>query len=173
MGRCIIILGMHRSATSLMAKGLHEAGVNMGKHFIPPDSGNPHGYYEDLDFVNLNKTILSTASGNWMEPPDESKILALSQRESIKNHIKKLIDKKNESPLWGFKDPRTILTIKLFKPYLTKHFFFTCFRDPVDVARSLKIRNGFSMEFGISLAKEYNRRLFEFLKQNDKQWKSK
>jgi len=65
---------------------------------------------------------------------------------------------------WGWKDPRTTLTIEAYLPYLIKPHFYACFRDPKDVAKSLEIRNNFPISKGIELAKIYNKRLFEFLK---------
>lgn len=164
MSRCFIVLGMHRSATSLIAKGLHLAGVNMGTNMLPPDSGNPHGYWEDLDFLNLNKMILRLAGGNWYNVPDEQKILEVGERADVRGQIKELIEKRYaENDLWGFKDPRTTLTIKVIQPFLKEHFFYVAFRNPVEVAHSLLKRNLGDMAAHVQVAKEYNRRLFEFL----------
>lgn len=173
MGRCFIVLGMHRSATSLIAKGLVQAGVNMGDVLMQADAANPHGYWEDTEFVNLNKAILAAAGGDWLNIPPEKNILALNKDKEITRWIKKIVGKKNKVPLWGWKDPRTTLTIKLFRPFLPEHFFFVCFRNPADVAASLHIRNNLLPEVGIKIAQEYNRRLLNFLSKTQQQWKFK
>ena len=70
---------------------------------------------------------------------------------------------------WGWKDPRTILTIELFLPYLSNPHFFTCHREPDKVAKSIKLRNGFPVSRGLELEKEYNDRLERFIKS----WRNK
>jgi hypothetical protein len=163
---CFVVLGMHRSATSLLAKGIFKAGVNIGSNVLSADSGNPHGYWEDTDFLYLNKWLLAEAGGNWYDVPSEEQILRIGNRADVKERIKKLVNAKYEkNNLWGFKDPRTILTIKVIRPYLKKHSFFVAFRDPVEIARSLYARNHKigDMQQHIKVAAEYNRRLIKFL----------
>src|SRR5689334_14926006 len=57
----IIVTGMHRSGTSLTASLLSAAGVNMGGNLLPADAHNPDGYFEDVEFLELNRTILQQA----------------------------------------------------------------------------------------------------------------
>ncbi|MBA7709205.1 hypothetical protein ES703_118117 [subsurface metagenome] len=104
---------MHGSATSLIAGGLHKFGVNMGKELLGGAGSKiktPH--FENMDFLRLNGRILKTAGGSWDNPPPEKKILALKKR--FEPEIKKLVREK--SGLWGWKDSRTTLTIKLYLP---------------------------------------------------------
>jgi hypothetical protein len=155
---------MHRSATSLLTKGLFKCKVNIGSNVLSADSGNPHGYWEDTDWLYLNKHILAEAGGNWYDIPSEEKILKVGERADIKGRIKKLVDKRYAKyPLWGFKDPRTTLTIKVIRPHLKQHQFFVCFRDPAEVAESLLKRNQGDMAQHVKVANEYNRRLLSFL----------
>ena len=144
--KAFVILGMHRSATSLVAGGLNKFGVNMGSNFIKSDRGNPMGYWENKKFRILNGEILHRAGGSWDNPPPRDKILAL--KNEFAPRIKDLI-KESELPLWGWKDPRTILTIELYLPYLKNPHFICCFRDPMEVAKSLQRRNKFPLEKGL------------------------
>jgi hypothetical protein len=166
MAKCMVVLGMHRSTTSLIAKGLVEAGVNMGDQMLPPDSGNPHGYWEDIEFLNMNKTILLWAGGDWNDPPSESAILALrTKRPSLIESIEKLIKRKQGAAgLWGWKDPRTVLTIGLYQPFLKEPIYVSCFRSSNAIAQSLHVRNQMPIAQGLELAYEYNKRLRAFLK---------
>ncbi len=171
---CFVVLGMHRSATSLIAKGLHESGVYMGgNNMQQPDSANPAGYFEDLDFQFLNKDILARAGGSWLKPPLEKKILRVGRRADIEGRIKQLVKRRySQHNLWGFKDPRTILTIKAIRPYLKSHSFVVAFRDPVQVANSLYARNQQhgTIDAHIKLAHEYNKRLLSFLAKINANW---
>lgn len=113
---CIVVLGAHRSGTSLAAGILHRAGVNMGRRFREPDEWNPTGYWGDLDWLDLNKKLLHNAGGNWYTPPG---IEALrTQGEALNDEIRALVATKGSVPLWGFKDPRTCLTIGSILPHL-------------------------------------------------------
>ena len=156
-----IILGMHRSATSFIAKALKEQGVAMGERLLGPGKGNPAGHFENLLFLELNEAILRAAGGTWDRPPEREAIL--NTAPTFAPIIERLV-RSQEHELWGWKDPRTSLTIDLYTPYLTNPFFIVCFRRPTDVAGSLKERDGISLKRGLALAREYNRRLLDFLR---------
>ena len=117
--KIVIVLGMHKSGTSMVAGSLKKLGVNMGKD-TTPDSTNPLGHFEDKEFVTLNSQILKKAGGSWTNPPAKEKILI--QKEYFLRKIESLIQKQ-KSELWGWKDPRTCLTIELYLPYLINSYF--------------------------------------------------
>ena len=161
MSKCFIVLGMHRSATSLTAKGLHDAGVYMGDNESIRNKAkySPLGFFENLDFVRLNIRILKLAGGAWHSPPSFESIMAVD----VDKEIEKLV-KENDRDLWGWKDPRNSLTVEKYLPYIDSYHLVCNFRDPLEVDRSLKERNGFPIKKGEGLAREYNRRIMETLK---------
>jgi hypothetical protein len=160
--RTYIVLGMHRSATSFLAKALAEQGVNMGRRLMPANKWNEHGYFENLDFVELNDLILKEAGGSWCNPPPNDEIIKTG--EKYKDLIKEVIER-NRTEMWGWKDPRTSLTLPAYLPYLSGDIYLICiFRNSVRVAESLRERDGFSMEKGIELAKKYNMRISGHIK---------
>ena len=55
----IIVAGMHRSGTSIVASLLSALGVDIGQRLLPPDKGNPRGYFEDIDFLEFQRRVLS------------------------------------------------------------------------------------------------------------------
>jgi len=117
---CVIVLGMHRSGTSLVSGILDTLGVNMGSRFRAPDIHNPTGYYEDLDWRDLNKAILCWGGQYaWYNPPSPQ-IIKLAQGQ-FASEINSLIAAKSVSPLWGFKDPRTCLTIQAIYHHLSAY----------------------------------------------------
>lgn len=156
--KTFIVLGMHRSATSLTAKALSNE-IDMGAEYEPmPDQ--PYGNWEDKEFIELNDEILAMCGGSWCDPPPREKIL----KTDLVHAAGELVKSRNEKGvLWGWKDPRTTLTIELYEPYLVNPHYICNFRDPLEVAKSLQKRNGFSIEKGIELAGIYNQRLIEFL----------
>ena len=165
MGKTFVVLGMHRSATSLVTKGLFKTKVHIGSNVLSPDSGNPHGYWEDTDWLNLNKKILMLGGGDWYFVPEEEDILKVGERADIRGEIKRLVGARKQYPLWGFKDPRTTLTIRVILPYLENPHFIVCFRSPLEIAKSLYRRNPQigDMAQHLKVAKMYNQRLLRFL----------
>ena len=160
--KTFVVLGMHRSATSLAAKGLHDSGVFMGEDLIGACPSNIYGHYENRRFVELNNAILLKSGGSWDNPPAEEKILDAGKQ--LKNRIEQTIAQESANrEFWGWKDPRTTLTIKCYWNYLENPHVIACFRNPVQIAQSLQKRDGTPLAQGIRLATEYNRRLFDFL----------
>ncbi|MTI59815.1 MAG: hypothetical protein FH762_07465 [Firmicutes bacterium] len=165
MGDCVIVLGMHRSGTSMIAGILDRLGINMGDNLIGAMPSNPYGHYEDKEFVELNDRILHAAGGSWYNPPGREALL--EKQNTFKDDILSLVRKINDSSKYcGWKDPRTSLTIELFHPYLTAPKFIVCHRAAAQVANSLQKRSGIPPEVGIILKREYDGRLTDFFTRN-------
>ncbi len=159
--KTFIVLGMHRSATSLIAKSLSKE-ICLGSNFLPPSPINPKGFFEDRDFVKLNDRILNKAGGSWQKPPPEESIVRLAPTFGPRIALL-LEDKFCDETFYGWKDPRTTLTIRLYLPYLKNPHFISCFREPDEVAKSLVAVGGFTLESAKELTKIYNQRLLKFL----------
>ena len=158
--KTIVILGMHRSGTSMVAGVLDILGVNMGKELEEANKWNPVGYFENKKFMAINKEITDEEDGLIINIPTLEKILL--KKEKFIQKIKNII-KQEETNFWGWKDPRTSLTIDLFLPFLKNPHFIVCFRNPLEVAKSLRKRDGFSILEGLRLTMEYNKRIINFL----------
>src|ERR1700709_755262 len=77
----LVIAGMHRSGTSFLASLLHGCGCLMGETLLPADAHNRPGYFEDLEFLDLNRRMLAAtvlndrpghADWGWTEDMDAS-----------------------------------------------------------------------------------------------------
>jgi hypothetical protein len=137
----IVVLGMHGGGTSLAAGMLYVAGVAMNpnpKGWIPRKR---YKTYEDSAFVRLNAAILHAAGGNWKTPPPVENLETMSDWMTVR--VAGLIDARDaQHKLWGFKDPRTALTVHLYHPYLCETRYVVVEREPEAVARSLATRTG-------------------------------
>lgn len=70
MSRGVLVLGMHRSGTSLTASLISAWGAYAGEHhLIPGDTWNPAGYWEYLPLVRLNMDLLNAVGARTMIPP--------------------------------------------------------------------------------------------------------
>ena len=158
----ICIAGMHRAGTSMVARMLEGCGVDLGgpEHFAPPAPDNRDGYWEDLRFVALNDRILEKFQGAWDHPPalppgwEASPVLEAERRDAAA-----LLRWRAEP--WGWKDPRTSLTIPFWRSLLPTMRVIVCLRNPFEVADSLRARGYTSERFGLSLWEAYYRAIEE------------
>ncbi|MDP9364577.1 MAG: sulfotransferase [Chloroflexota bacterium] len=157
----ICIAGMHRSGTSMVTKFLHQCGLYLGPDddLMPPAEENPEGFWENLNFVEINEEILNQLGGGWDCPPPEpddwtgGRLAPLVRRaDAILGHFE------GREP-WGWKDPRSSLTIPFWKALLPDLRVVVVVRNPLEVALSLRQRNGFSYALGLTLWQITNRRI--------------
>ena len=72
-----------------------------------------------------------------------------------------LIEGFDSAHVWGWKDPRNSLTLPFWQDLLPGLKTLMMVRNPLEVAYSMKERNGTSYAFGLRLWEIYNRRLIE------------
>lgn len=141
--------------------------VDLGDNQLGMDWSNPRGHFEDVDFLSLNEKILASAGGSWNDPPLYPDILSL--RDDFQLDIRDLIQNKNENNSgrpWGWKDPRTCLTIDLYLPFLRRPFVIWCRRDPAVISKSLLKRNQIQPAQGLALTEYYNEQINKFILRN-------
>lgn len=140
MSRSLVLAGMHRSGTSLLASVALRAGIDIGSSLMPGGRGNRRGHFEDLDFYRFHERFLErrevsafAVPDGWRPDPDpvedeEARALASTDR-----------------PLWGFKDPRATLFLDFWEERLPSPLYLFVYRHPVEVALSL-LRRGLELE---------------------------
>jgi len=137
----VVVLGMHRAGTSLVASMLQAMGVHIGDDLLGPAESNPRGHFEDLDFVRLNDRILAACGHHWADPPQPHGVLLAGR--VMQAEIARLVARKQGNHaglpprLWGWKDPRTAITAPLYHPHLHNPRYIWVRRDRDAVARSL------------------------------------
>ncbi len=158
----ICIAGMHRSGTSMIARLLHECGVYLGSasELVPATPDNEDGHWEHLRFLALNIAILARVGAGWDLPP--SVPLRWKDHPSlapIRSEAAELVAGFRGHALWGWKDPRSALTLPLWLELIPDLQVVVCVRHPLDVAGSLIDRGGSSGAFAVNLWQEYYRRI--------------
>jgi hypothetical protein len=140
---------MHRSGTSLVAGILNLMGVYLGpaEHMMKPNPDNPKGFWEHQGLTDLNDKILTRLGGSWHEPPAFPPRWELSpDLEDLREEAYGIIrDDMAKRELWGWKDPRTCLTLPFWQQLVPDMQYVICLRNPVDVARSLERRDKFTL----------------------------
>jgi len=159
--RTFIVLGCPRSGTSLLAGVLHHSGVKMGYRFGDGSDANLLGFYENLDFADLNIQILKTMNVAYLAPVPAAEVTNAAQ---IEMEIAAAIVK-NASGDWGWKDPRTVVLWPWYERCLCEtlhpHLVIT-HRGRDELLRSW-LRTGYiaSRGQGEMLADYFERRLIE------------
>jgi hypothetical protein len=162
--RQLVICGMHRSATSLVASVLAAAGLDIGGEVSSPGLGNPRGHFEDPDFYRLHEEMLAAAGRSCFTVDGES-LAAVAA--GFERRARALVERRAGRPLWGWKDPRTCLFLELWDRVLPQAGYLFLYRHPVDVLLSLWRRDA-DLELrrdpwlGVHAWETYNRRLLEF-----------
>jgi hypothetical protein len=151
----ICVLGMHRSGTSCLAGSLEQQGLFLGE-VNTSAPWNRRGNRERFDMMDLQRDILEASGGSWSEPPP-----AVEWEPEHFERAEAILAEHAGAPVWGFKDPRTLLTIDGWQCLVPDLDTVGIFRHPLRVAQSLQNRNDLSLEASLELWKAYNHRLVE------------
>jgi len=155
----VCIAGMHRSGTSMVSRMLNLCGVYLGQdnELLPANFDNPEGFWENINFIEINEKILSKFKGSWDNPPvfepgwETSPLL-----DDIRLEAEKLVQAMNSRPVWGWKDPRTSITFPFWSNLIPDLKVIVCVRNPLEVAQSLEDRNNFPTGSSLELWRKYN-----------------
>lgn len=128
-----------------------------------PRSWNPRGYWENSQFIEINDQVLSRFGGSWHDPPEFPLNWETSpELEDLRQISRNLIQEDFAgAELWGWKEPRTCLTLPFWQQLLPPLSHVICLRSPLEVAQSLKRRNWFSLRKGVYLWLVYLTRALE------------
>ena len=165
--KIVCVLGMARSGTSLTAKILEILGVYLGPEYdLDPDTWfNQKGNYEHMLFKDINEKIIAKLGyGNWqtLPPSFPSGWESSSEFDKLKEQARSVIKRDfSNVPVWGWKDPRTCLTLSFWKSILPHMKYVICLRNPIDVARSSSRMFGHSPEHGVYLWLRFLKSAFE------------
>mmetsp|Transcript_3999 Transcript_3999/g.6263 ORF Transcript_3999/g.6263 Transcript_3999/m.6263 type:complete len:463 (+) Transcript_3999:513-1901(+) len=161
----VIMLGMHRSGTSMLSGLLVQGiGYNVGGPLIGAAFDNEKGFFERVDVVLQNDEFMKSQNIWWgsrvkhydsEKAYEEYKSGKINFSEGAKG-LEFLNDKKNTP--WLQKDPRMCITLKTWLKILDNPpaIVFT-YRHPMEVAMSLNKREkDFPIESGLRLWILYN-----------------
>jgi hypothetical protein len=163
MRDAIIMVGMHRSGSSALTRIFSLCGAALPHELLPPNYGNPTGYWEPARALGLNDSFLRQHASAWCDADRRRQAIDASaaDREAFVGGLCDLLRTGFEpaGPL-VVKDPR----ISLLLPYWTEAArrcgmtpkIVHVFRDPKEVASSLVRRDGVTAYFAVSLWIKHN-----------------
>ena len=158
----ILVLGMHRSGTSAVAGVLTKLGGTAPKTIMPATASNERGHFESMRLYHFHDELLASAGSAWDDWRAFNPGWAASPAaDSFKSRAHEILQAEFDSaPLPIVKDPR----ISRFAPFWldvlresghVPHVVLPI-RSPLDVALSLKKRDGFPITKGLQLWLRHN-----------------
>ena len=149
-----VIVGMHRSGTSLVSRILDRSGVFMGL-----DLQEDH---ESKFFIKFNKWIYENAGADWARPMALQELMDYEPaKKKVEEYVKSRVSSKSSKKYsgkrlkkglfdldskWGWKDPRNGPTLPIWKEIWPEMKIIHVTRHGVDVAASLQARSSKNWE---------------------------
>ncbi len=153
--KLIVVLGMHRSGTSAITRGLKTFGIDLGDNLsdkgLDPSADNPKGFWEDKDINSINNDLLKAINYEWDS-------LALLEEEFKQNELEQLQlravevlkTKTEKNQAFAIKDPRISRLLPFWRHVFNRAElsvgYVIAYRHPMSVMKSLQGRNGFAPE---------------------------
>uniref|UniRef100_A0A832GNH1 Adenylyl-sulfate kinase n=1 Tax=Caldimicrobium thiodismutans TaxID=1653476 RepID=A0A832GNH1_9BACT len=160
--KVLLVLGMHRSGTSLLAGLLHLSGIGMGRKLLPPAFDNPKGFFENQAVYKLNEEELLPLLGTkWYDPIPLEREMFAGLPERLRQGALKILEEEYEGrEVFGIKDPRLAILFPFWEEVLREFGaeigVVFIHRNPLEVAYSLHYRDNFPIERGLLLWVKYN-----------------
>jgi hypothetical protein len=156
-----VVVGMHRSGTSAMTRTLSLLGARLPKRMFEPQEDNKAGFWEASPVALLNDEILETLDSEWDDVFSFRPKTYLSNfdRVYLGRAVELLEQEFDGSELIVLKDPRISVLTTFWARALGeagyKTHYVVMVRNPLEVAESLRVRNGFPREKSFLLWSSY------------------
>lgn len=150
----LLILGGHRSGTSLISGLLWHAGLHMGD-LLPAGPDNPRGFFESVEVLAAHEGLLAAQERDWTCPPHR-----LDPRACDLSPLAAAVAGLSAAGQpWGVKDPRLLFLLPAWLEIVPAVRLIGVLRHPAAVAASLAARNGFAPEAARAIAEAHLERL--------------
>lgn len=148
--KIVIVLGMHRSGTSLTSSVLSSLGVDMSDD-IAVQPSNARGHWERKELVHFHDRVLRLFERDWYDSRHALDLPSTWWTQPLVRNIR------DEMIIWlaarlpgvrvfGFKDPRTARMLPMWHEICAilnlEPCYVYCVRSPSQVAASLLARDG-------------------------------
>lgn len=144
-GQPILILGMHRSGTSFLARLVQALGVFIGDDLVGPQKGNPRGHFEARPVLEFHQRLIAARQGPGRHAFDEGMLVQEPFTEAFSEEENRLalelLEAIRRPGPWGWKEPRTCLFLQDWMQLLPSARQLVVYRHPLEVQQSL-LRRG-------------------------------
>lgn len=153
----VMVLGMHRSGTSAMAGMLSLLGCDMPKTRMAPSDANEKGYFESGRIYQFHTRLLESAGSSWDDwlPVNAGWFNSPRADEFHEAALAAMESEFGASRLFCLKDPRICRLVPFWEKVLADLSvtprYLHVHRNPLEVAASLKSRDGLPVDVGLLL----------------------
>jgi len=139
----VVVVGMHRSGTSLVTSIFGACGYRLAEQMLKPRRANPRGYFEDRAIHDLHKKMLSLHGLQWNDVEGLRKVngRSLPIPADCAGEAGQLVHAYREGGPWAWKNPRATLFLSAWAELLPEAHFVVCLRHPAAVVDSM-LRRG-------------------------------
>ena len=165
-----VVLGMHRSGTSLLARSTLVFGSRMGSDLLTQSHKyNRKGHWEDTDFIRLDDEMLDFLGMNWhslgaLTPAEVDQLWAAGFADQALMLLRSRVEQYGH---YALKEPRITQLLpfwqRIFEQLALPTSFLIAYRHPDAVAASLQVRNGLPLIKSYLLWSRYNLAILHFL----------
>ena len=135
----VLVLGMHKSGTSLISEILHRSGIEMVEQ--DSDLHYDDGFHHERHSTGeINKDLLGARAVHSLDVTQSLRPGGVDPalRKDAKAFIEAMVHRGRD---WGFKDPRSCLTYAFWKELLPPHKLVCVFRDAAEVQQHYAKKN--------------------------------
>lgn len=132
----LIVLGMHRSGTSLVSNWLHDSGLFLGTELYGASAFNRGGYFEDVEFIRLHESFLCALG----QHPSGHELPMKRQHAPTPDMIARLaafVDARRQKTAWGWKDPRSCLLLDMYRDACPDARYLIVLRHHASIVHSM------------------------------------
>jgi hypothetical protein len=152
---CILVLGMHRSGTSALARVLNLLGADLPSDLLGANHSNPEGHWESVRAIEINDALLHALGRRWDDIRElPAGWLERPETDSARQQVRAFVDRElRHAPLSVLKEPRLCHLAPLWLQVLDEAGIETRVvipvRHPAEVAFSLARRDGIAIGRGL------------------------
>jgi len=159
--KALLVLGMHRSGTSLLTGLIANAGVSIGRTVMAPAEDNPRGFFENQRIVDFNERAMNALDLGWASWESLPENWLSSLPASLLEEAGKILDDEfGDVGLICIKDPRICRLLPFwFQVLSSRDFEAFCVlttRSLDEVSASLQTRDGMGRAQAEALWLRYN-----------------
>jgi hypothetical protein len=145
---CLLVLGMHRSGTSAVARVTNLLGADLPRVVMGPNRGNERGHWEPERLVACHDRLLQRLGSRWNDWQRLDTVgLSADTLADFKRELSELIDADySQSRFFVLKEPRLCRLVPFYAQLLREKDieprYLLAVRNPLAVIHSLSDRDG-------------------------------
>lgn len=145
--QALLVLGMHRSGTSVLTRTINLHGVPLGSELPDAAFDNPAGFWENQHVVRFHERLLQELDSSWDDPRELRE--GWFEEPGIAPFLDELVtliaSEFGDAAIWAVKDPRSCRLLPLWLAALgrlnVEAKLIFAIRSPDEVVGSLMQRN--------------------------------